>query len=567
MSILEKGMAANIKHEKCDLVLKNAKFINVFTEEFSYGDIGIIDNIIIGIGKYKGTLEIDCTDKIITPGFIDCHIHIESSMVTPRTYGDLALRNGVTTVIADPHEIANIFGKDGIDFMIKDSAYTPLDIFFMVPSCVPATKYEENGVTLTASDIKDYLNNNYILGLGEVMDVPAVINMESSMVDKLLLYKDRIVDGHSPHASGAVLNQYLLSGIKTDHECSTPSEVVEKINLGMEILIREGSAAKNLKDLIGCITDKNFRRFAFCTDDRHIEDIIETGTINNIIKFAMKLGLDPIKAYIIGSYNGYSCYGLKGRGAIAPGYVADLVILDDLKEVLINCTIKNGKVYETNNISSDLIEVKNSVNMFKVESDTFKIKSEGNKVNIIEVIPHSLETNLLVLNTIVKNEVVHLGELDDILKVGVFERHKGTNHYSLGFLKGMGIKNCSIAQSIAHDSHNIIVVGDKDDDMAFAVNELVKLGGGIVIISNGKIIDSLPLEIGGVMTYAKIDEVYGKVKKLNESVKAFGLNKGVDPFITLSFMSLPVIPNVKLTTKGLFCYESFKFIPLTFDEK
>lgn len=565
MSILVKGNAASLQNEKCDLVLKNAKFINVFTEEYSYGDIGIIDNIIIGIGKYHGIKEIDCTGKVVAPGFVDCHVHIESSMVTPRIYGDIALRNGVTTVIADPHEIANILGSNGIDFMISESELTPLDIYFMIPSCVPATKYEENGYTLNADDVKKYLNNKNILGLGEVMDVPAVINMESSMIEKLTLFKDKIIDGHSPHASGEILNQYILSGIKTDHECSTHEEALEKISLGMYVLIREGSAAKNLRDLIGCINEKNFRRFALCTDDRHVEDILETGTINNAVRLAIELGMDPIKAYIMGTSNGYSCYGLKNKGAVAPGYIADLIILDDLEKVSIETTIKSGKQYEGKIMDEKIKPFKNSMNMSKVTMETFKIKREGSKVNVIEVIPYSLETNQLVLNVIGGDEFLSMSQYDDVLKVGVFERHKGTNHFGLGFLKGMGFKNCSVAQSIAHDSHNVIVIGDNDEDMVIAVNELIAIGGGIVIASKGHIVDSLSLEIGGVMTYSSMDVVYERVKKLNESAKGFGLEEGIDPFITLSFMSLPVIPNIKITSKGIFSYEIFNFIPLIFN--
>lgn len=562
MSILIKGNAASLQNEKCDLVLKNAKFINVFTEEYSYGDIGIIDNIIIGIGKYHGIKEIDCTGKVVAPGFVDCHIHIESSMVTPRVYGDIALRNGVTTVIADPHEIANILGINGIDFMISESELTPLDIYFMIPSCVPATKYEENGYTLNADDVKRYLNNKSILGLGEVMDVPAVINMESSMMEKLTLFKDKIIDGHSPHASGKILNQYILSGIKTDHECSTHEEALEKISLGMYVLIREGSAAKNLRDLIGCINEKNFRRFALCTDDRHVEDILETGTINNAVRIAIESGMDPIKAYIIGTSNGCACYGLKNKGAIAPWYIADLIILDDFEKVSIEATIKSGKQYEGKGIDEEIKALKNSMNMSKVTLETFKIKREGSKVNVIEVIPYSLETNQLVLNVIGEDEFLSMSQYDDVLKVGVFERHKGTNHFGLGFLKGMGLKNCSVAQTVAHDSHNVIVIGDNDEDMVIAVNELIAIGGGIVIASKGHIVDSLSLEIGGVMTYSSMDVVYERVKKLNESAKGFGVKEGIDPFITLSFMSLPVIPNIKITSKGMFSYDIFNFIPL-----
>lgn len=565
MSILSKGKDATIENKKCDLVLKNAKYINVFTEEFSYGDIGIIDNKIIGVGEYSGNVELDCTLKVVSPGFIDGHIHIESSMVTPQIYGDIALKNGVTTVIADPHEIANVLGKDGINFMLEDSKYTPLDIYFMMPSCVPAVDFEENGGSLSAEDLEEFMDNERVLGLGEVMDVPAVINLKSSMLDKLNLFKSKIIDGHSPHISRKFLNQYILAGISTDHECSTSEEALEKISLGMNILIREGSAAKNLKDLVSAINNKNFRRFLFCTDDRHIEDIIEEGTVNNAIKLAIELGVDPIKAYIIGTYNGYCCYGFKNRGAIAPGYDADLVILDDYEQVHIDTVIKNGRIYTTLNFEAPKKSWINTMNLKPIISDDFTINSEGNKINLIEVIPNSLETILLQLDTIERDGHIDMSPYKDVLKIGVLERHKFTRHKGIGFIKGLGLRNCSIAQSIAHDSHNVIVVGDNDNDMAMAVNELIKLGGGISIVSNGKLIDSLRLEVGGIMTFSSIDKVYENVKRLNKCVKEYGLNTGIDAFITLSFMSLPVIPNIKLTTQGLFLYENFKFIPLTFN--
>lgn len=562
MSILAKGKAATMEGEKCHLVLKNAKYINVFTEEFSYGDIGIIDNIIVGIGSYHGINEIDCSHKVISPGFIDCHVHIESSMVTPRTYGELVLKNGVTTIIADPHEIANVLGNEGINYMLGESKKTPLDIYFMIPSCVPATKYEENGSKLEAEDLKSYLDYPKVLGLGEVMDVPAVINMDESIIEKLHLFKDKNIDGHCPHISGPTLNQYILSGIKTDHESSTVLEALEKIQLGMYILVREGSAAKNLKALVKGITEKNFRRFAFCSDDRHIEDMIEEGTINNSIKYAISLGVDPIHAYIMATKNGCDCYNLNNKGAIAPGYNADLVILDDFEQVKINCTIKNGLVFKENPLTEKIDPIKNSMNLSKVTVEDFNVKIDGNKINIIEVIPNSLETKHLILDIKDNKNLEIAFGYEDLLKVSVLERHRCTNHRGIGFLKGLGFKNCSMAQSIAHDSHNIIVVGDRDEDMAIAVNKLRDIGGGIVIVSDGHVLDFLPLELGGIMTEAPLHEVCEKIKSLNKIIKSYGLKDGIDPFITLSFMSLPVIPNIKLTTKGLFSYESFNFIPL-----
>jgi adenine deaminase len=565
MEILRKSRCATIENDKCDLVLKNGKFINVFTEEIEEGDIGIIDDTIIGIGSYDGVKEIDCSSKIICPGFIDGHIHVESSMVTPESYGNVALKNGVTTVVADPHEIANVLGTEGIEFMLDNSQKSLLDIYFMMPSCVPAVSFEENGAILSAEDLSKFIDKPEVIGLGEVMDVPSVINQVPSMINKLNAFKEKIIDGHAPEISYRSLNQYILSGIKTDHECSSKEEALGKIKLGMYVLIREGSAAKNLKDLILAVNDKNFRRFLFCTDDRHLEDLVEEGSINNAIRLSIQQGIDPIKAYIMGSYNGYTCYGIKNKGAIAPGYKADLVILNDLVKVDICKVIKSGKEIDNNKKPSYTLKSKNTMNIEKVEEENFKIISNGSKVNVIGVNPGSLETKLLVKPSNAVDGYLDMNEYKDILKIGVFERHKNTNNYSLGYLSGLGIKNCAIAQSIAHDSHNIIVVGDNDGDMAKAVNKLIDIGGGITIVRDGMLIDSLSLEIGGLMTNLPIDYVYNKLKNLNSIVKSYGLTPDMDAFITLSFMSLPVIPEVKLTSKGLFSYDLFKFVKLSFD--
>jgi len=564
MEILRKGKGATIGNDKCDLVLKNGKFINVFTEEIEEGDIGIIDDTIIGIGSYEGIKEIDCSSKVICPGFMDGHIHVESSMTTPESYGNVALANGVTTVVADPHEIANVLGIDGISFMLDSAQRSPLDIYFMMPSCVPAVSFEENGAILSAEDLSKFIDKPEVIGLGEVMDIPSVIEQVPSMMNKLNVFRDKIIDGHAPEISYKHLNQYILSGVSTDHECSSKEEALEKVKLGMYIIIREGSAAKNLKDLISAVNNKNFRRFLFCTDDRHLEDLVEEGSINNAIKLSIQSGIDPIKAYIMGSYNGYTCYGIKDKGAIAPGYKADLVILNDLNEVDIYKVIKSGREIDDYNKLSYIVKSENTMNIEKLKEEDFRILSNGNKVNVIGVTPGSLETKLLVKSSKTIDGYLDMSEYEDILKIGVFERHKNTNHYSLGYLSGLGIKNCAIAQSIAHDSHNIIVIGDNDKDMCKAVNKLIDIGGGITIVSEGVLIDSLSLEIGGLMTNSPIDYVYNKLKNLNRLVKNYGLKPDMDAFITLSFMSLPVIPKVKLTSKGLFSYDLFKFIELSF---
>ncbi|MEG2288569.1 MAG: adenine deaminase [Clostridium sp.] len=565
MSILSRGRDASINNEKCDLVLKNAQFINVFTSEIQQADIGIVEDIIIGVGTYSGIEEIDCSSKFISPGFIDAHIHIESSMVTPNTYGNLVINHGVTTVIADPHEIANVLGVDGIKLMMDNSELAPIDIHFMMPSCVPAVKFEENGGVLNARDLYEFITSPKVIGLGEVMDVNAVTTMNPSMMEKLDAFKDSNIDGHAPHISLGQLNQYILSGIKTDHECITKEEALEKVRLGMHVLIREGSAAKNLINLIGAVDDNNYRNFSFCTDDRHIEDIIEEGTINNAIKLSIECGLNPIKAYIMGTYNVCKCYGLSKKGAIAPGYIADLVILNNLDDVDIDIVIKSGHIVNKSRDTSNEFVARNTVNMDKLTEKHFQITPTGSNMNVIEIIPNSLETKLSIRPSIIIDNKLDMSSYEDVLKIAVFERHKRTGNYSLAFLSGMGLKNCSVAQSIAHDSHNIIVIGDNDNDMAKAVNTLIDIGGGIAIVSNGDVINTLPLEVGGILTNASVDYVYSRLKELNVFMDKHGLKVNVDAFITLSFMSLPVIPEVKLTTKGLISYKTLSKLPVFFD--
>ncbi len=561
----KKSIMASLKTYKCDLVLKNATFINVFTQSLEIGDIGICNDIIVGIGDYEGSLEIDCSDKIISPGFIDAHVHIESSMVIPQIYGNLALRNGVTSVIADPHEIANVHGINGIKFMIDNSYNTDLDVYYMMPSCVPSISFEDNGHTLNSEDLEKFLDNPKVLGLGEVMDVSSVLNTEDGMMKKLMCFRKKYIDGHAPNVSGKELNAYITAGVKTDHECSTLEDATEKIRRGMYVIIREGSAAKNLKALLPAIDENNYQRFLFCSDDRHLEDLIEEGSINNSIKLSIQEGIDPIKAYTMASYNGYNCYGLKDKGAIAPGYKADLVILNDLVSVDIHSVIKSGKLFE--NISQNIAtnNMKKSVNVTPIDESLFSIKSKDKYINIIGVEPHSLETKALVENFNTEENFYITAKDKDILKIGVIERHKNSGHSAVGFIKGLGLKNCAIAQTISHDSHNIIVVGDNDKDMTVAVNTLIEIGGGIVVVSKGEVIDSLSLEIGGIMTNSSAEFVYDKLKNLNNIIKSYGLNPGFDAFITLSFMALPVIPELKLTTKGLFHYDKFDFIPLTFN--
>ncbi|MEK6265539.1 MAG: adenine deaminase [Clostridium sp.] len=563
MEQTRKNIDAAMGRIKSDLVLKNANFINVFTETVDSGDIAIVNDIIVGIGNYDGENEIDCSDLYVTPGFIDSHVHIESSMIMPQQFGSVLIKKGVTSIIADPHEIASVEGMKGINFMLENGLKAPIDIFFMLPSCVPATKFEENGYSVNAQELEKLIDNKMVLGLGEVMDVAAVINKHDDMLEKMEIAKNKHIDGHCPSISYRELNAYLSCGVKTDHECTSAKEATEKVSRGMYVMLREGSTAGNLRTLLPAVNNHNYGRFLFCTDDRHIDDVIEGGSIDNCIRIAIKNGINPIKAYIMASFNAAKCYDLKDRGAIAPGCKADLVIFEDLKGLNIIKVIKDGKQYtEPQDKKHDKLKISSSMHMDFINSEIFKIESKTKAVNVIKLNPKSIETRLVQRKT--QNELGYLKRMaeKDILKIAVFERHHNTGKHFVGFIEGLGLKHCSIAQTISHDSHNVIVVGDNDKDMEVAVNTLISIGGGIAMVSDGKIVAQLSLPIGGIMTFETPYRVGENLKRLNRIARNFGVREEYDPFISLSFMALPVTPQVKITTRGLFDYKKSEFINL-----
>ncbi|QCX33623.1 adenine deaminase [Caloramator sp. E03] len=555
MNTNKKQIDMALGKEKAEIVLKNGFVIDVFNEDIFKADVAIAEGKIIGIGEYDGIKEIDCSGKYISPGFIDSHVHIESSKVIPNTFSLELLKRGVTTCIADPHEIANVLGIEGIKFMIENSKQAAIDIFFMMPSCVPATEFEDSGAVLRAEDLKIFKCYKEVLGLGEVMDVYSAINFKEDMIEKINTYSDKKIDGHCPLIDEKSLNAYMLLGVCTDHECFGIEEALDKIRKGMYVMIREGSAARNLKGLIGAINDKNFRRFLFCTDDKSILDIVKEGSIDYNIKKAIEYKVDPIKAITIATLNAAQCYGLKNKGAIAIGYDADIVILDNLYSIKINAVLRKGKINpEVKNFDS--IDIKNSMNIDYITEDKLKIKYDAKNIDVIKVIKGSLITEKVKRNVVLKDGYIDSIEGEDILKIGVFERHKNTGKFSLGFIEGLGLKGCSIAQTIAHDSHNIIVVGDNDADITFAVNSLIDIGGGIVAVSRGRIIGKISLPVGGLMTTDSIDKVVYNLENLYASVKRFLIDKNIDVFLTLSFMALPVIPKFKITPRGLYDFEN-----------
>lgn len=552
--------------EKPELVLKGGNIVNVFTNEIIKGDLAIDGGIIVGIGDYSGEKEIDVEGKYISPGFIDSHVHIESSMSSPSQFARVIVPRGVTSIIADPHEIANVKGVDGIKYIIDESKNTPLDVHVMLPSCVPSTDFENAGAVLEADDLKELMDHEGVLGLGEMMNYPGVISADEKVIDKLALFKDKVIDGHGPAIEGKDLNAYVASGIKTEHECSTVEEVIDRLRLGMYILLREGSAAKDLRNIIKPVNKDNLRRFMFCTDDKHPEDLIKDGSIDFNIKLAIKEGIEPIDAIKMATLNAAECYNLKGKGALAPSYVADVVVIDNLEDFNVEKVLKNGILVAENNKA--LFEP--SINLPKHMTDTVKIKEVGlkdlqipmksNKANVIGVLKGSLVTEKLVEEVEVEEGYFKYSD-NDVLKLAVIERHFATGNVGVGLIKNFNLKGGAIGSTIGHDSHNMIVIGDNDEDILVAIKELEKIGGGLTIVSNGRVLESLALEIGGIMTSRPIEETNEILKRMIDiSHKELNVNEDIDPFMTLAFMALPVIPKIKLTDMGLFDVEKFDFI-------
>jgi len=557
--------------EEVELVLKNCKIINVFTHEIHENDIAINNGKIIGFGNYKAKKYIDVENKYVAPGLIDSHMHLESSLVTPQRLSEVAVANGTTTIIADPHEIANVVGVKGINYLIKSSKNIPLNIFFMIPSCVPATSFEDTGSSIDYEDIKELLKDDCVLGLGELMDYPSVINGNIEILNKMDLAKRKIVDGHAPGLMNKELNAYMINGVKTDHECSTIDEMKARLNRGMYVSIREGSASKDLNKLISGVNEYNYRRCLFCADDKNPEDLVNKGHINHNVKLAIKAGIDPITAIQMATINASECYRLRDIGGIAPGYDADLLILSDLENFKIdkvykkgNLVYENGKIlFKTENIVDE--NVLNTVNMKKVELKDLVLKLNSDIAYVIGVEPFSLITKKSVRKVSINDSGEYINnEYLDICKMAVIERHHATGKVGLGLVENFSLKNGAIATTISHDSHNLVVIGDNDEDMLVAINRIKELNGGIVIVRNQEIKHELQLNIAGLITDKSLKEVESKLSKmLTYSFEELEVNKEINPFMTLSFMSLPVIPSLKLTTRGLFDVDKFEFINIS----
>lgn len=559
---------------KADVVIKNCRIVNVLSGEISSGEVAIFDGKIIGMGatEYDGEKIFDADGKFLAPGFIDGHIHIESSYVSPEQLGRIIIPRGTTTIIADPHEIANVCGLDGLRYMLDAATRTKLNIFYAMPSCVPATPFEDAGATIEAADMEELLGDENFFGLGEFMNAPGIINCDEKALDKILLAQKfrKLIDGHAPNVTGKSLNAYLSAGINGDHECTTVEEMNERIAKGMYVLIREGSACHDLRKLVKGVTNANSRRVLLCSDDCQPKTILELGHMDKNIRMCVEERLDPITAIQMASLNVAEAFRLHDRGAIKIGGRADLVLLDDLKNFRVDrvwiggeLVAENGK-YLPEIIPADISSVRGSVKVKNFSVDRLKMNLAGDKVNVIKILPGGVVSKKIIADVKRDKDGDFIFDAaQDICKVAVIERHNETGKIGLGLLSGYGIKRGAVAVSVAHDSHNIIAAGTSNEEIFCAVEALIKMEGGMVLVKDGKIISMIPLLIAGLMSDLDGETLKESLDTLHEKAHAeLGISKEVEPVMTLTFMSLPVIPEIKLTARGLFDYDSFNFISL-----
>lgn len=545
--------------QKADIVLKNGNVLNVFTEEVVKADVAVCGDMIVGVGNYEGETEIDCTGKYLVPGFLDAHMHIESCMVTPGELAKVLVKAGTTTIIADPHEIVNVSGSKGMDYFLECAKNILVDVFYMLPSSVPATDFETNGCgEFLASEMMKYIDNARVLGLGETMRFVECYQGEHRMSDKLELFSKKHIDGHAPGITGKAVQAYRLAGVENDHECATPEEVLDKLRAGFHIYIREGSGAKNLETLIKTMLEAgvSMERCAFCTDDKHIEEIRQEGHISTCIRKAIALGVPVAKAYKMGSYQTAEFYGLKTYGAIGAGYHADIVFLDELEEVRPISVMKRGRMLEAEDYRKDYSvpvpeHLPHSVHADYVTKENIQLSCDG-ITDVIEMNPHQIITTHRRENVQTKDGYFVPDEKYN--KICVVERHGKTKEVGVAPLKGFGVKNGAVATSVAHDSHNLIVAGDNDDDILLAIQAVQENQGGYAIVSEGKVLEVLALPIAGLMSDKSSEEVTEKVASMLKTAERLGISKEIDPFITLSFMALTVIPEIRITERGIYLF-------------
>jgi adenine deaminase len=565
---------------KVDLLIRNGRVVDVFSGQIEKKDIAIFRGRVVGFGDYRARQVIDVKGDFLCPGLIDGHVHVESSMVTIPEFARAVLPNGTTSVIIDPHEIANVLGQRGIRFMAESAKGIPLNVFIMIPSCVPATDMETSGATLKAKEIRSLIKEPWAIGLAEMMNFPGVILRNPNVLRKIEAAGGKRIDGHAPMLTGKGLSAYLVAGIRSDHECTTPKEALEKLKGGMWIMVREGTAARNLKDLLPLVTPKNARRFFFVTDDRHPKELLEEGHINTIVRQAIRLGLDPILAIQMATLNAAEYFRLDDLGAIAPGFRADIVAFDHPSRFQVKKVFKdgvwvaeNGKILSRSvkgpkwlfRTGATIFQGKKTIRTAPITKEDLLLRSQQPLVKVIQLIPGQIITRKVVKRVTLKEGVAYPDIRADILKIVVVERHRATGNIGVGFVQGFGLTQGAIGSSVAHDSHNLVIVGTNDEDILLAVHRLKAMGGGLVTVMNRKVLADLPLPIAGLMADVSVREVYQQLKALHRSAKSLGC-KLPDPFMTLSFLALPVIPELKLTDKGLVDVTQFKIVPLFGEE-
>jgi len=551
-----------------DLLIKNGRVVDVFSGQIEKKDVAIFGGVIVGFGDYQAREIIDVKGDFLCPGLIDGHVHIESSMVTIPEFARAVLPNGTTTVVTDPHEIANVLGREGIRFMAESARGLPLNVFIMLPSCVPATHMETSGATLRAIDLKSLFKEPWAIGLAEMMNFPGVIFRNPEVIKKIEMAKGKPIDGHAPMLSGKGLYAYLTAGIRSDHECTTLREAKEKLKNGMWIMIREGTTARNLRALLPLVQPKNARRFLFVTDDRHPKELLEEGHIDSMVRQAIRWGIDPILAIQMATLNPAEYFRLDDLGAIAPSYRADIVSFDHLGRFQIKKVFKDGVLVADNGkmLSSSIRKrkspkVKGSVRIKPLKNNSFLLRSDESLAKVIQLIPDQIITKKGVKKILLKEGVAYPNIKEDILKIVVVERHKATGNIGIGFVQGFGLKKGAIGSSVAHDSHNLVIVGTNDQDILKAAEVIQAMSGGLVAVLDGRVLASLPLPIAGLMSEASVAQVNLQLEALHHAAKNLGCEIP-DPFMTLSFLSLPVIPELKITDKGLVDVNQFKFVPL-----
>lgn len=555
---------------KADLVLKNAQVFNVFTGEFVPGDVALVQGYIAGVGKYSGRQEIELDGSFVTPGFIDSHVHMESSMVRPAEFSRILAASGTTTIVADPHEIANVMGAAGIRYMLESTEGLPVTVYFMLPSCVPSTRLETAGAVLEAEDLAEFISHPRVLGLGELMNYAGVLTRDEKVLAKVTLAEGKLIDGHAPGLTETELAAYAAAGARSDHECATPSEALARLRQGIYVMLREGTAAKNLLDLLPVVDRYTARWCLLATDDRHPADLIGLGHINHMVRLAVGSGTDVATVLQMATINAAGYLGIRDLGAIAPGYRADLLVFENLTGWQPSQVYKEGRLVAEKGRSLFMPPVldkddmvRRTMRLGEVNGAVLKIPASSPKARVIGLTPHQLVTAMLEMPVPVVDGGFVADPAQDIVKIAVFERHRGSGKVGVGLVKGFGLAEGALASTVAHDSHNLIVVGTSDTDMLLAAREVERMQGGLAIVRHGTVLGALALPLGGLMSEQDIYAVQSELAELHRLARDLGIPDGQDPFMNLAFLSLPVIPDLKITDQGLVDVRKFAIVPVS----